>query len=98
MFQQERAFAFLAAAGQCVRTRQRHQHRLLKQPVDNEPFLIGMGRSDEGDVNLFASQQFEQFPAEALPISRIPADRLHETHEWHAALTDEMDSRAQSRC
>jgi hypothetical protein len=66
MFHRERAFSFVAAPSQCVPTGECHQHRLLKQPVDNEPFLIGMGRSDQGDINLFASQQFEQFPAEAL--------------------------------
>jgi hypothetical protein len=66
MFQQERAFAFVAAPSQRVRAGQCHQHRLLKQPVDYEPFLIGIRRSDESDIDLFASQQIEQFPAEAL--------------------------------
>src|SRR5262249_36109435 len=62
MLQQERACVF--APRQCVRTGQCHEHRLLKQPVDDEPFLIGMGDSDEGNINLFASQQFQKVSTE----------------------------------
>ena len=58
-----------------------------------------MGRSDERNVDLFASQQFEQLPAEALFQSH-GYQRIGFTKRTNGTRhqRDGMDSRAQCQC